>query len=102
MRIGRSRFRDVVTRQLDIFAVDLSTVVEEEAAAWTTWNNAGRDEAEDAYADWQLVADAMVDELTTLRDGYAATLDSETAPKYEDVFTRVARRRFPRLGELLE
>jgi hypothetical protein len=102
MRIGRSRFRDVVTRQLDIFAVDLSTIVEEEAAAWATWSDARRDDAEDAYAGWQLVADAMVDELTTVRDSYAATLDSETAPEYEDVFTRAARRRFPRLGELLE
>ena len=64
---------------------------------------AGRDEAEEAYGDYQLVVDAIADRLLDVREAYAATLDDDAADAYRRAFAsgaaqavpplRVARRR---------
>jgi len=48
----RSRFAEVVARQLDVFAADEAQgLLEEVREAKTVYDGAGRDEAEERYAD---------------------------------------------------
>lgn len=102
MRLGRRPFADLVSRQLDLFVADEVALLEEAGAAEVAWQRAGRDEAEEAYGDWQLVADAIAERLLDLRETYAGTLDEATGGTYRDTFDRAARRRFPRFAELLD
>lgn len=62
------------------------------------YDAAEREDAEEAYADFQLVLDAGRDRLDEIRSTYAATLDEDAAVSYEDAFTRAARKRFPRFA----
>jgi hypothetical protein len=98
----RDRFGDLVRRQLDLFAEDEAELLEEADAAERAYDRAERNEAEEAYGDYQLVLEAVVDRLEELRDTYAATLDEDTRSFYEQAFRRAARRRFPNLKELRE
>ena len=95
------RFDDVVRRQLDAFAEDEAVLLEEAREAERAYDDAAREEAEEAYADFQLVLEAGAERLAALRDTYAATLDEQTEEAYAEAFARAARRRFPALtGEL--
>ena len=102
MSFGRRPFTDLVRRQLDLFAQDEAALLAEAHKAETAWKRAGRDEAEEAYGDWQLVADAIAERLLDLRETYAATLDDAVAERYRGAFDRQARKRFPRLVALLD
>lgn len=102
MILRRRRFVDLARRQLELFARDEAALVEEARAAEISWQQADRDEAEEAYGDWQLIADAIAERLLDLQETYAATLDGTTAPVYRNAFGREARRRFPRFAALLD
>jgi nitrate reductase assembly molybdenum cofactor insertion protein NarJ len=102
IRFRRGRFHDLVQRQLDILAADESALLDEAQAAEDTWNRAGRDEAEEAYGDWQVVADAIAERLLDLRETYAATLDGAAAAEYRTTFDRAAASRFRRFTGLLD
>ncbi len=102
MRLGRpGRFDELVTRQLDLFAADEADLLTEAVEAEDAWNRAGRDEAEEAYGDYQLVVDAIADRLLDVRETYAATLDDDTAGEYRAAFNRAAGRRYRRYASLL-
>jgi hypothetical protein len=102
VRFGRrSRFRDLVERQLDLFAQDDAELLEEAAQSESAWNGAGAEDAEDAYGDYQLVVDAIADRLLDIRESYARTLDEEAAAEYSAEFTRAATRRYRRYTTLL-
>ena len=95
------RFDDLVRRQLDTFAEDEADLLDEAREAERAYDAAEREDAEDAYSDFQLVLEAGADRLAALRDTYAATLDEETEEAYARAFARAARKRFPKLtGEL--
>jgi hypothetical protein len=96
----RSRFDDLVERQLEIFVTDEADLLAEADEAEAAWNRAGRDEAEEAYGDYQLVVDAIADRLLELREAYASTLDEDTGAEYRAVFGRRATRRFRRHGTI--
>ncbi len=98
----RSRFAELVDRQLRLFAEDETELIAEAQAAERRWRRSGRDGAEDAYGDWQLAADAIADRLLDLREAYAATLAEDAADDYRASFTRAVRRRFPEAAGLLE
>jgi hypothetical protein len=100
--LRRGRFDELVTRQLDLFAVDEHALLEEARAADEAWTRAGRDETEDLYGDYQLVVDAIADRLLEIRETYAATLDDDVRPSYREAFNREARRRFRRYATLLD
>lgn len=103
MRLGRGRrFRDLVERQLDLFAEDEAELLAEAVEADTAWTGASREETEELYGDYQLVVDAIGERLYDIREGYARTLDDSGAGEYRAVFDRAARRRFPRYTTLLE
>jgi hypothetical protein len=100
--LRRSRFRDVVDRQLELFAEDEEELLTEAEAADTAWSEAGADETEELYGDYQLVVDAIADRLHDVRESFAATLADDVADEYRAEFTRAAGKRFPRFASFLE
>ena len=101
MIFRRSRFRDLVERQLDLFASE-TDLLDDAAEADAAWTNAGPDEAEELYGDYQLVVDAIGEKLHDIRETYAATLEDGTADEYRAAFDRAARKRFGRSAAFLE
>jgi hypothetical protein len=97
----RGPFEELVERQLTIFGADEAELLQEADEAEAAWNAAGRDTAEEAYGDYQLVVDALADRLLELREAYAATLDPETADAYRAAFGTAAARRFRRYASLV-
>jgi hypothetical protein len=97
MSFRRDRFGDLVRRQLDLFAEDESTLLQEADEAERAYDGADRDEAEEAYGDFQLVLESVAERLEEVRDTYARTLDDGAAAAYEQAFDRAARKRFPRV-----
>jgi hypothetical protein len=97
----RSRFRDLVDRQLDLFEAD-TKLLDEAAEADAAWSHAAAEESEDRYGEYQLVVDAIGEALYAIRETYAATLTGDTADEYRADFDRAARKRFGRLAAFLE
>ena len=97
MSFRRNRFGDLVRRQLDLFAEDERELLAESDAAERAYDAADRDDAEEAYGDYQLVLEAVADGLEELRDTYASTLDDAAAEDYAQAFARAVRKRFPKL-----
>lgn len=97
MSFGRDRFGDLVRRQLDLFEQDDDDLLRAAEAAERAYDDAERDEAEEAYGDFLLAAEAVVERLAEIRDTYASGLDEDASDAYEQAFGRAARRRFPKL-----
>jgi hypothetical protein len=100
MRRGR-RFRDLVERQLDLFATENADLLEELRGARTRWAAAGVDEAEEAFGDEQDRVDWAAEALADIRDAYARTLDEDTAEEYREAFGRGVRRRYGALADAM-
>jgi len=96
----RSRFRDLVERQLDLFEAD-TELLNDAALADSEWTSADASESEELYGDYQLVVDAIGSELLDIRETYAGRLDGGTAADYRQEFDRAARKRFGRLASFL-
>jgi hypothetical protein len=97
--LRRSRFRDTIARQLDLFAEDEKHGLLEEAAELEErYSRADRDEAEEAYGDYQDAVDAVIDALAEMRDRFAATLEPPLDEQYEREFEEAARKRWRRLA----
>ena len=97
----RRRFDELANRQLDLFEIDDAELLEEAAEAEEAWNRVARDDAEEAYGDYQLVVDAIADRLLDIRETYASSLDDDASSGYAAEFTRQATRRFRRYATLL-
>lgn len=100
--LRKSRFRNLVERQLDLFAEDEAELLDDAAEADAAWTSADPEETEELYGDYQLVVDAIGERLYDLRETYAATLDGATAEEYRAEFNRVAARRFRRYSAFLD
>jgi len=96
VRLRRGAFDDVVERQLALFASDESALLAEADEAEQAWIRAGREDAEEAYGDYQLVVDAISDGLLELREAYATTLVEDKVDAYRRSFAAGVRRRFGR------
>ncbi|MDH4344892.1 MAG: hypothetical protein OEW31_01005 [Thermoleophilia bacterium] len=90
----RSRFGELVDRQLALFAVDEADLLEEAEAALDAWRGSGRESAEEAYGDYQLAVDAIADRLLEIRESYAATLAAGDDDEYRHALGRAVARRF--------
>jgi sirohydrochlorin ferrochelatase len=101
MRIRRRPFDELVDRQLALFAADESTMLAEADEAEAAWVRSGREHAEEAYGDYQLVVDALADRLLDLREAYAATLAEDKAEAYRRTFAGAVKRRFSRYASLV-
>ncbi len=100
--LRRRRFREVIQRQLDIFAADEAAILEEGGAADAAWTTAGREESEELFGDYQLVVDAVGERLYDIRESYAGTLGETTADDYRGAFNRAALKRFRRFASFLD
>ena len=101
MIFRRSRFGDLVQRQLELFASETELLDEAEKAD-AAWTSADVDETEELYGDFQLVVDAIGERLYDIRETYAATLDASIADAYRGEFDRAAQKRFGRYASFLE
>ena len=97
MRLRRDRFGELVRRQLELFAEDVHELLAEADAAERAYDAADRDDAAEAYGDYQLVLESIADGLEEVRDAYASTLDEAAASAYARAFARAARKRFPKV-----
>ena len=97
----RGPFDELVERQLALFAEDERELLDEATAAEAAWVGSGRETAEEAYGDYQLVVDAIADRLLDIREAYAATLASDTSDAYRRAFAAGATRRFRRYASLV-
>jgi hypothetical protein len=93
----RDRFGELVRRQLDLFEEDEAELLREADAAARAYDDAERDDAEEAYGDYQLVLESVMERLEALRNTYATTLEGDSHEAYEQAFGRAARKRFPTL-----
>jgi hypothetical protein len=97
----RSRFTDLVDRQLDLFASENRDLLLELEQARESYRRSATDEAEEVFGDYHDRVEWAAEELQRVRDTYAATLDSEVEREYRRAFTRRCRRRFPELADIL-
>ncbi len=102
MRLLRNRFRDVIVRQLDLFAEDEAGLLEECRTKARTYERAPREDAEEAYGDYADAVETATEALADMRDRFARTLGAGAAAEYEDAFNRTVRRRWPQLGLEIE
>jgi hypothetical protein len=99
----RSRFADVIARQLDVFAEDEARgLFEEVREAKERYDRAERESAEEAYGDYVDVVEAATEALAAMRWQYASTLDESSAEEYETAFNRAVQKRWPALGLEIE
>ncbi len=95
--LRRRPLADLVKRQLDLFASEHASLLADCEDALREYDAASGEEAEERYGDYVDLVDAAAEELERVRETYARTLDDEVADDYRDLFTRAARKRFPRL-----
>jgi hypothetical protein len=96
----RRRFREVIDRQLALFAQDDGDLLDDVDAALERYNAADRDEAEELFGDYQLAIEAATDGLAELRTTYARTVDDRET--YEREFNAAVVERWPALGLTIE
>ena len=94
MIFRRGRFSEVIGRQLDLFELDHSDVIEEAADRLAAYNRAERDEAEELYGDYVDVVETGTELLADIRDAFAGTLPEGTDELYEREFNRAVARRW--------
>ena len=102
MRLRRDPFRDVITRQLDLFVEDEADLLEECRKKATSYERAPREDAEEAYGDFVDAVETATEALADMRDRFARTLDEDAAETYEGSFNRAVRKRWPELGLEIE
>jgi len=102
VRLRRDPFRDVIARQLDLFVEDETELLEECREKFRAYQDAPREDAEEAYGDWVDVVETATETLADMRDRFARTLDEDAAETYEDSFNRAVRKRWPELGLEIE
>jgi hypothetical protein len=95
VRLGRSPFRDVVDRQLDLFLRDHADVIEEVNARHRSYSTGGRDDAEELYGDYLDAVETGTEILADLRDHFAESLAEADAERYRAHFDRAVAKRLP-------
>jgi hypothetical protein len=100
--LRRSRFADVIARQLDLFVRDNLELLDACEAAERAYDRAERDGAEERFGDYQELVEDGTEILAELRDNFASTLDEATAEEYEAAFNRAVAKRLPRFGLEIE
>jgi hypothetical protein len=97
----RSRFHELVERQLALFGEDDADLLAEAEEAERAYRRAAGGDAEEAYGDYQLVVDAVADRLLDIRETYAHGLDDDAGEEYRAAFNRAATKRYRRYATLL-
>jgi hypothetical protein len=100
--LRRSRFGDVIARQLDLFERERAGLVRECEEAEAAYDRAPRDEAEERYGDYQDLVETATELLADLRDNFASTLGDASVEQYEAEFNRAVAKRLPRFSLEIE
>jgi len=98
----RDPFRDVIARQLDLFVEDGADLLEECRQLSRAYEQADREDREEAYGDWSDAVETATEALADMRDRFGRTLDEDAAETYEDSFNRAVKKRWPELGLEIE
>jgi hypothetical protein len=103
----RSRFADVIERQLELFAREHADVIEEARERLEAYNRADRDEAEELYGeelygDYVDAVETGTELLADIRDHYARSLDEGVGEEYGRAFNRAVTKRLPEFGLEIE
>lgn len=93
-----SRFADLIERQLRFFREDNADLIAACEAAERAYDRAGREEAEQRYAEYLELVEEGAQTLFETRDAYASTLEPDVAEQYGQAFDAVVKRRLPRFG----
>jgi len=99
---GRRRFGDLVRMQLDLFAGDEASLLEEASEADAAWTKADAEQSEELYGDYQLTIEAATDRLAELRDTFARSLEEDDAEQYVGEFNRSVVDRWRELALTIE
>jgi hypothetical protein len=81
---------------------DEAALLAECETAERAYDEAGRAEAEERYADYLDLVETGTELLAGLRDGFASTMDEEAAQAYEQEFNRTVAERLPRFALEIE
>ena len=95
MRLGRSPFRDVIDRQLDLFVQDHGDVIAEVNERFRLYTSAARNDAEELYGDYLDAVETGTEILADLRDHFAGSLAEADEERYLADFDRAVRKRLP-------
>ena len=99
MRIpGRSRFGDVIARQLAMFTEDQHDLLLQIEQARVSYTHARSVDAEERYGTYMDLVEEAEEELLALRDRYAETMAGRDRMRYEREFSKAAERRLPSLA----
>jgi len=102
MRLRRTRFADVIDRQLDLFEREHGGLIDDCLAAESAYDRAPRDEAEERYGDYVDLVETGTELLADLRDNFGSTLDEDAAEEYEQAFNHAVLKRFLRFALEIE
>jgi class 3 adenylate cyclase len=92
----------VIRRQLDLFEREEAALIADCEEAERAYDAAGRDEAEERYADYLDLVETGTELLAGLRDNFASAMNEEAAEEYEEAFNRAVVKRLPRFAVEIE
>ena len=92
------RFADLIQRQLALFREDYADLIQACAAAERAYDRAGREHAEERYAEYLELVEEGTEALVEIRDTYASTLEPDPASAYVLLFDHEVGRRLPRFA----
>jgi hypothetical protein len=93
--IFKRPFKDVIDRQLALFAQEQAGLMGDVAAAKRAYDRADRDEAEERYGDYSDLVETATELLADIRDHFAASMDADIAELYCAAFNRAVLKRWP-------
>lgn len=93
MIFRRSRYQEIIDRQLDLFLREHDDVLEDVDTRLARYNAADRDDAEELYGDYVDAVETGTELLADLRDHYARSLGD--AEPYLAEFNRAVAKRLP-------
>jgi hypothetical protein len=100
--IFRKPYRDVIERQLALFADEHGGLIRDVDAAERSYDRAERDEAEQRFGDYSDLVETATEVLADLRDHFASRLDDDEADTYCAAFNRAVLKRWPPFALELE
>ncbi len=98
----RKRFGDLIDQQLRIFTNDHADRLQAMCEARERYRSADADEAEESYGEYADEIDWAAEELSEMRDAYAATLDDGIDDQYLREFSKAVHRAYPEIAVILD